>query len=126
MFDSTYADNVSSRLDAAYSPYSRPGTNKVCIKENVVVVEWQPGDGTRYKAIACIAPDDNSVYVLGRTLGESYVFEAPASGFLHTSYFLSKCPLSNQTHYTKMKICQLVASMLQVDTDADDPEQFQK
>jgi hypothetical protein len=131
MFTEQYVKGISFRLDNALDERGAgKGRHTINGTQEVLQIIWEPGDMTRYTVCAAALPRDPdwghaSVLVAGQLARDSFVFQMSPEGFLSLGYFLEQCGgLSKQNLYTKRKLCQLVAAVLQMDTDANDPTDY--
>lgn len=99
------------------------------VHDSALMVSWEPGDMTRYRALLVVLRSPNGTehaVVSGTLLGKAFYFECVWGGFLSLGYFLEKCPAIRDLNlYTQRKLCQLVAACVRMDTDANQPVQYE-
>lgn len=124
MFTDQYIKAIETRLDNSLNERNRPGHHLIERIANVLVLTWEPGDMTQYVAYAVQVPNapEGHLLVCGIFGKTPFLIRQTTGGFLNLGYFLEKCPtLLEQNLYSRRKLCQMVAALLDKSTDANDP-----
>lgn len=127
MFDADFCDTVEDRLHRSFNEREPSrGVVDLINTADVLHVIWEPGDATRYEAFAILVPWRHNQMVVCGTMG----YEGPwfvrlhlDGGHLTTGYFQEKNP-NIKNAYTLRKLCQLVAAVTGLGTDANDPPNY--
>lgn len=127
-FTDAYCRGVVARLNSAHNEREgSKGRAQLLHTADAMLVVWEPGDMTRYEMIAVMVPEAGCPDVVccgTTTFYGPWYFRQSTGGFLHTSYFKSKNPRFDPGEYTIRKIVQMVAAVMDMTTDANDPPNY--
>jgi hypothetical protein len=134
MFTETTYQNRTRELLAEHRVERSGGaTVELRVDTNVMLANWEPGDMTRYTAVAMVVPPTTQedhplphILVYGHMQGVPFGIQGHAGGFLSIGYFLEKNPhllKCGVNRYTAGKLCQLVAALMGSRTNPDEVDE---